>query len=129
MEKSVSNVSKLPGPPKRCEFPNCPVHDKTVGLVKIFNKHMCPQHRKIMLLAKSFLDQIEDQRKQADLELDIMGRLQKLASKSERVFVLDKPLMDDLKGLLTDQQARIKELENDRAAVASTQKSPEAPTT
>lgn len=125
----MSNVSKLPEPPKRCEFPNCPEHNERVGFVKIFAKYMCPSHRKIMLLAKSFLDQIEDQRKQADLQLDIMGRLQKLASKSERVFVLDKSLMDDLKGLLTDQQARIKELENDRAAVASTQKSPETPTT
>lgn len=122
-----NNVTKLPGPPKRCEFPNCPTKDETVGLVKIFNRHMCPPHRKVMLQAKSFIDQIEDENKRADRGLDLMGRLQKITQKSERVFVMDKQTMDDLKGLLTDQAAKIKGLEDDRAAVRSSQKDPETP--
>ena len=124
-----NNVTKLPGPPKRCEFPNCPVKDESVGLVKIFNRHMCPPHRKITLLAKSFLDQIEDDKKRADRNLDLMGRLQKITQKSERVFVIDKQTMDDLKGLLTDQKAQIERMEDDRAAVRSSQKDPETPAT
>jgi rubrerythrin len=90
---------------------------------------MCPPHRKITLLAKSFLDQIEDDKKRADRNLDLMGRLQKITQKSERVFVIDKQTMDDLKGLLTDQKAQIERMEDDRAAVRSSQKDPETPAT
>jgi hypothetical protein len=130
----VSNIAQLkipdkPEPPKRCEFPNCPTKDETVGFAKLFQRHFCPPHRKVMLLAKSYIDQVADRKKSDDQALDMMGRLQLLNTKKERVFVLDKGMMDDLKELISDQAERIKVLENDRAATASAKKEPETPST
>lgn len=130
----MSNVSKLkipdkPEPPKRCEFPNCPTKDDTVGFAKLFQRHFCPPHRKVMLLAQSYIAQVADRKKRDNQALDMVGRLQLLNTKKERVYVIDKSMMDDLKELISDQAEKIKVLENDRAATQDAKKEPETPST
>ena len=101
----TDNVTRLPEPPHRCEFPHC--HDSSEGMAKKFNKRFCGFHRKQMLLYVSYLAQLEDESKKKQAENGLIERLQHLSAKSEAVFLVDRETMNEIKGMLTDQAAVI----------------------
>lgn len=115
------NVTKLqvPQPPKRCEFPECRTRDETVGYVKLFGKHMCPHHRKDMLLAKSWLMQIEDEARIATGNLGILETLEHVTKKRNLVYAVDKETMDRVKGVMTEMERQLQEYK-DRENAART---------
>jgi len=106
---------RAPDRPPRCEFPLC--ESDSTGFVSRFKKHLCTFHRKTLLLADSWLQQIAADKKEAEGNAGLVERLQQATHKVNVHFVIDRDLMNDLKGALSDQTLKIEQLEKELAEV------------